>query len=266
MVVTDDQVLTWLGRFVWPFLRLTGLFLTAPFYGSALIPARVKAILVAALAAALAFWLPDLPPFPGNPIVAVYQGVIQIGFGAALGMIMQIVVASVASLGEVAGLSIGLSFAELQFQETAGSTQVLYDIMSWAGLMGYIAVGGPIWLFGAIAHSFQTPSLTPGSSSPADIAGLGVSAWPVLLAFGGSIITTAVLLALPVLAVSLCINVTVGLMTVFAPQLNLLTIGFPLLILGGLSILTGSLGYLHGTMEQLLSRAVLTIATMLHNG
>jgi flagellar biosynthetic protein FliR len=261
MVLTDHQVLTWLGRFTWPFLRLTGLFLTAPFYGSTLIPARVKAILVAALAAALAFWLPDLPPFPGNPIIAVYEGVIQIAVGAALGMVMQIVVASVASLGEVAGLAIGLSFAELQFQETAGATQVLYDIMSWAGLMGFIAVGGPIWLFGAIAHSFQM-----GHSVQTGMAGLSVSAWPSLLAFGSSIITTAVLLALPVLAVSLCINLTVGLMTVFAPQLNLLTIGFPLLILGGLSIFTGSLGYLHGAIEQLLSRAVQTIATMLHNG
>jgi flagellar biosynthetic protein FliR len=133
--------------------------------------------------------------------------------------------------------------------------------MSWAGLMGFIAVGGPIWLFGAIAHSFAISH--PGQTG---MAGLSVSAWPSLLAFGSSIITTAVLLALPVLAVSLCINLTVGLMTVFAPQLNLLTIGFPLLILGGLSIFTGSLGYLHGAIEQLLSRAVQTIATMLHNG
>jgi flagellar biosynthetic protein FliR len=221
---------------------------------------------VAAFAAALAFWLPDLPPFPDNPIIAVYQGVIQIAFGAALGMVMHVVVASVASLGEVAGLAIGLSFAELQFQETTGATQVLYDIMTWAGLMGYIAVGGPIWLFGAIAHSFQAHPFEAGQSVQAGMAGLSISAWPSLLAFGGSIMTTAVLLALPVLAVSLCINITVGLMTVFAPQLNLLTIGFPLLILGGLSIFTGSLGYLHGTIEQLLSRAVQTIATMLHNG
>jgi len=255
MVVTEDQILTWLGRFLWPFLRITGLFLTAPFYGSTLIPARVKAILAAALAAALAFWLPDLPAFPGDPLNAIYQGIVQITFGAALGMVMQIVVAAIASLGEVAGLAIGLSFAELQFQETSGATQVLYDIMSWTGLMGFIALGGPIWLFGALAHSFQTGT-----------AGLGFAAWPSLIAFGSSIITTAVLLALPVLAVSLCINITVGLMTVFAPQLNLLTIGFPLLILGGLTILTGSLGYVQGALERLLRGAVQTIAAMLPHG
>jgi flagellar biosynthetic protein FliR len=261
MVVTENAVLTWLGRFLWPFLRITGLFLTAPFYGSSLIPARVKALLAAALALALSLWLPDLPAFPGSPIEAIYQGVIQIAFGAAIGMAMQIVVAAVASLGEVAGLAIGLSFAELQFQEATGATQVLYDIMSWAGLMGYIALGGPLWLFGAIAHSFQG-----GTGDLSGMGGMGFAAWPSLVTFGGTIFTTAVLLALPVLAVSLCVNLTVGLMTVFAPQLNLLTIGFPLLILAGLSILTGSLGYLDGATAHLLSTAVRTIAAMLHDG
>jgi flagellar biosynthetic protein FliR len=255
MVVTDSEVLTWLGRFVWPFLRITGLFLTAPFYGSTLIPMRVKALLAAALAGALAFWLPNLPAFPGDPITAIYQGIIQVGFGAAIGEVMQIVVASISSLGEVAGLAMGLSFAELQFQDAPGTTQVLYDIMSWAALMGFIAVGGPIWLFAAIAHSFDTGT-----------AGLAPAAWPALLAFGGSVITTAVMLAVPVMAISLAINVTVGLLTVFSPQLNLLTIGFPLLILGGLSILTASLGHLPGSIERLLDMAASTIAVMVPRG
>ena len=255
MVVTDGQVLTWLGRFVWPFLRITGIFLTAPFYGSSLIPMRVKALLAATLAGALAFWLPALPAFPGDPINAIYQGVIQIGFGAAIGMVMQLVVAAIAGLGEVAGLAMGLSFAELQFQDVPGSTQVLYDIMSWTALMGFIALGGPIWLFAAIAHSFQSGG-----------AGLTPGAWPVLLAFSNSVMTTAVILAVPVMAVSLSINITVGLLTVFSPQLNLLTIGFPLLILGGLSILTASLGNLPYSIAHLLSGAVTTIAAMVSHG
>ena len=255
MVVTDGQVLTWLGRFVWPFLRITGVFLTAPLYGSALIPMRVKAILAAVLAGSLAFWLPNLPAFPGDPITAIYQGIVQICFGAAIGMVMQIVVASIASLGEVAGLAMGLSFAELQFQDVPGSTQVLYDIMSWTALMGFIALGGPIWLFAAIAHSFAGGA-----------AGLAPTAWPALIQFGSSVITTAVMLAVPVMAISLAINVTVGLLTVFSPQLNLLTIGFPLLILGGLSILTASLTDLPGSILHLLNAAVRTIAVMVPRG
>ena len=68
------------------------------------------------------------------------------------------------------------------------------------------------------------------------------------------------------MAISLAINVTVGLLTVFSPQLNLLTIGFPLLILGGLSILTASLTDLPGSIEHLLNAAVRTIAVMVPRG
>lgn len=78
-----DPAVFRIGHFPWSFLRITGLFLTAPLYGPALIPVQVKVSLAAALAAALAFWLPDLPAFPDDPASAIYQG-------AILGMAMQI--------------------------------------------------------------------------------------------------------------------------------------------------------------------------------
>ena len=255
MVLTEGQVLTWLGHFLWPFLRITGLFLTAPLYGSTLLPNQVKALMAAAFAAALAFWLPNLPPYPGDPAAAILQGLIQISFGAVLGLAMQIIVTTVACAGEIVGLSIGLGFAELQFREAGAVTPVLYDLMLWAGLMAYIAAGGPVWLFAAIAHSFQA-GVTVGN----------ISAWNDLSSLGGTIISAAVWLALPVLAVSLSINITVGLTTVFAPQMNLLTIGFPLLILLGLWIFADSLGAMNHDFCHLIAMAMRSISAMLPHG
>lgn len=230
MVVSEAAILLWLGHFLWPFLRITGLFLTAPLYGSPLIPGMVKAMLAAAFAAALALWLPNLPPFPADPPAAIYAGITQITYGAVLGTIMQIVVASIASAGEIAGLAMGLSFAELQFRASSGATPVLYDIMLWAGLLGFMAVGGPVWMFSALAHSFANGITPPPLGS-----------WVALADLGGTLFSAAIGLALPVLAVSLAVNFTVGLATVFAPSLNLLSIGFPLLILSGLWVMLASL-------------------------
>lgn len=255
MVLSETQVLTWLGHFLWPFLRITGMFLTAPFYGSAYIPSLVRVAVAAALAAALAFWLPDLPAFPGDPISAMFQGVIQIAFGAVLGMAMQIVVTSVACAGEIVGLSIGLGFAEMQLNEASASTPILYDILFWVGLMGYLAAGGPIFLFGALAHSFQN------GVGVDNIANLGD-----LTSLGSIVISAAVWLALPVIAVSLCINLTVGLTTVFAPQLNLLSIGFPLLIMSGLWILVGSIGFMDRDLHHLMTIGMRSIVAMLSHG
>lgn len=256
MVVSEQQVLAWLGSFVWPFLRVTGLFLTAPVFSSSLIPAQVKALLVLALSFALALWVPDLPPFPNYPAAAVVQIIVQISVGAAIGLINQIMVYSVAGAGEIAGLSIGFSFAVLQFRDASGESQALYNLFFWLGLMGYIALGGPVWTFAALAHSFAGGELN----------GISFSNWHQLALFGGSLLTSAVMLAAPILAVALCINLSVGLLTVFAPQLNLLSVGFPMLILAGLATLTLSLAFYGGPLQSMSEAAARAMALMLAHG
>jgi flagellar biosynthetic protein FliR len=252
MVLNQATVMLWLGHFLWPFLRVTGLCLTAPIYGSNMVPNTVKAALAAVYAAALAMWLPNLPAFPGDPASAIYAGITQIAYGALLGLVMQIVILAVASTGEIAGLAMGLSFAELQFRESPGVTPVLYNIMLWAGLLGFLAAGGPVWLFVAIAHSFE--------------AGVGlpdIQSWTAVMSLGGTLISSAVCLAMPVLAVTLCVNLTVGLTTVFSPQMNLLTIGFPLLVLAGLWVMAGSTGYLGHMVAQLMDQGMALLSNMI---
>jgi flagellar biosynthetic protein FliR len=254
LVLNEADVLGWLGRFLWPFLRITGLFLTAPLYNSAFVPRMVKVAISTTYAISLAMWLPSLPPFPGDPASAILQGLLQISQGALLGMLMQIVVSTVASAGELVGLSIGLGFAELQFREATTVTPVLYDIMFWAGLIGYMTAGGPLWLFAALAHSFQN-----------GVAGVTFTSWAAISAFGGTLIASAVWLALPVLAVSLCVNIIVGLSTVFAPQMNLLTIGFPLLILTALWLFSSTISYLDRDIKLLVLQAASVGSRMLNH-
>lgn len=255
MVLNQAALMAWLGAVLWPFLRLTGLFLTAPLYSSSLIPARVKAVLVFGFAWCLSFWLPPLPSFPTDPARIMVEAGLQLSVGGAIGLIAQLVVFAVASIGEIAGLSMGLSFAALQFRDAEGNTETLYDLMLWLGLVAYIVFGGPAWLLGAVAHSFSL-----------GLDGLSADSWSRIARFGGVVISSAVMLAMPVMAVSLCVNLTVALMTVFAPQLNLLTVGFPVLILAGLSVLAGSVLFLNAPVQDLLNQAARLIAVVLAHG
>jgi flagellar biosynthetic protein FliR len=253
MVLNQPEILAWLGHFLWPFLRVTGLFLTAPLYSSPLIPVQVKAVMAAMYAAALAVWLPNLPPFPGDPIAAIFAGALQIAYGAAIGLAAQMVVYAIAGAGEIAGLSMGLGFAELQFREATTATPVLYDIMFWVATMAFFAANGPVWVFAALAHSFA--------------GGIGIGDfgnYSGLLGLGGTLISAAVAIAMPVIAVALCVNITVGLLSVFAPQLNVLTIGFPLLILVGLWMLGASTGYFSPDFLRLMRQAMDATAQLIH--
>jgi len=143
----------------------------------------------------------------------------------------------------------------LQFKEATTATPVLYDIMSWAGIMGYIVIGGPFWLFGALAHSFQT-GVTLG----------GLSNWNDLTMVGSSFMTSAVWLAMPVMAVTLSVNIIVGLTSIFTAQLNILTIGFPLLILAGLWIFIGSIGTMNQDFHAIFMAAIRGAAMMIPHG
>lgn len=256
MVLSEHQILAWLGSFVWPFLRVTGLFLTAPLFSSTMIPAPVKAVLVLCLSLCLSLWLPHLPPVPSLVPALMLQAAVQISIGAAIGLLNQVLVYAVAGAGEIAGLSMGFSFAVLQFRDTSGESQALFDMFFWLGLMGYIALGGPVWVFAALAHSFQ----------PGNLDGIGFANWHDFSIFCGTLLTSAVTLAAPVLALALCINLTIGLLTVFAPQLNILSIGFPILILAGLTTLVLSLGLYPVPMRRLSEEIARAVALILGHG
>jgi flagellar biosynthetic protein FliR len=243
----------WLGHFLWPFLRITGLMLTAPVYGSAMVPNAVKAALALALAACLALWLPGLPSYPGAPAAAMAAGLSQIAYGALLGLFMHVVIAAISGAGEMAGLAMGLSFAELTFRDSPGVTPVLYDLMLWAGLLAYMAAGGPVWLFAVLAHSFDRGIGLPPLTD-----------WAAFSNSGAMLFSGAVTLALPVMAVSLCVNLIVGLTTVFAPSMNLLSIGFPLLILAGLWALAGAAPSMGHEAAALMLAAERGVAALSH--
>ncbi len=252
MVLSEHDVMMWLGRFLWPFLRITGLFLTAPLFNSAFIPRVVKLSITASYAVALALWLPTLPRVPDDILSIMILGLLQIVTGALMGFVLQIAVSAVACAGELVGLSIGLGFAELQFREATSATPVLYDLMFWGGLIGYLVVGGPIWLFAALAHSFQMHSEIAFYNSLSGI-----------LAFSNMLITSSLWIALPVMIAAFCVNIIVAISTVFAPQMNLLTVGFPILILTGLYVFALSLTYFHASIQFVMNQALLCISAIL---
>ena len=196
------------GHFLWPFLRITGLFLTAPLYGSSSIPAQVKSAPRRQLCRRAGHLAAGSAALPGRSRQRDFAGVYPdrlrraAGHGDADRRLRH-------CLRRRGGrLSMGLGFAELQFRGNAGITPVLYDIMSWAGLLGFMAA----------------PAGRSGCSPPWPIPsahGIGTGAARLLdqpRRPGGRAVQLRRSGLLPVLAVSLCVNLTVGLTTVFAPQ------------------------------------------------
>jgi flagellar biosynthetic protein FliR len=246
MLITEQQVMAALAAFFWPFTRITGVLMTAPVLGSAILPIQFRVALSVLLAGCLAAWGGPFPPLPTTiPAIALY-GVLQISFGAGIGLVGLIIVSAIAGAGEVASYALGTNFATLVAISSDTATPVLYDIFYWTGLLLYFGLGGPFWIMEAVRHSFASnPFGIPTAISVRDLFG-----------YGGTILTAAVTLALPVLAASLALNAVTGMANALASQLNIFSIGFPLLFLGGIWVLAASIVYIEPAAAALLHQGI----------
>lgn len=232
MVITDAQVMAWLGRFVWPFMRTSGLVLTAPILGSRYVPARARVLVSALLAVVLAASVPQMPVLAGDTWAVMFRAGANVIYGAALGFAMWVAVTAIAVSGEMMGLSMGLGFARLSAPATGTDMPVMAEIMLWSGLMAYLAVGGPQWLIAALYHSFLTNPL----------ARIPAGGWHAIALEGEQMFVDGLWLALPVVVAGLAVNAVLGVITSFAPSLNIFSVGFPLLYLVGIWLLLGVSG------------------------
>lgn len=224
MVLTEHQILQWLGRFVWPFMRITGLVMSAPLLGSRYIPVYIRVLSAAMLGLVLASALTNLPPMPSDPWSVMVLSAMNMLYGATLGFIMWVAVSAITVSGEMMGLSMGLGFARLSSPSNGTEMPVVSEMMLWTGLMAYLAAAGPVWMIAALYHSFITHPL----------ASIATGSGQAIARAGADMFVYGLWLALPVVIAGIAVNAVLGVVTAMAPSLNIFSVGFPLLYLVGL--------------------------------
>lgn len=228
MEITFAQLHAWLVTFLWPFMRLSAFLMAAPLLGHTAVPARVKIGLAALLSVAVA---PGLPPLPEAPVwswaglgIVVEQTLI----GAAMGLALRVMFTAVQATGEYIGLQMGLAFATFVSPDGA-NTVVLSRIFNMIALMMFLAVNGHLIVIDTLATSFRT--------LPIGYTGLNPGGLELLARYGGTIFASGLLLALPVVAALLIVNLSLGILNRSAPQLTVFSVGFPTSLTLGLLLL-----------------------------
>lgn len=235
ITVTSAQLEAWLATLLWPFLRIAALLVSEPLLGHRAIPIRARMAFALVLAWLLATVLPPPPPVGLASAEGLLIAVQQILIGVTLGFSMRLLLAAVEMAGSVAGLSMGLGFAVFYDPQNSAQVPVLGQFMGLMAILVFFAINGHLMVIAALAESFRILPI-----SPTPLAAGGFQA--VALA-GGQLFVIGVLLALPVLAALLIVNVAMGVMSRAAPQLNLFAVGFPLTLIAGFAVLFLALPY-----------------------
>jgi len=240
--LTDAQINAWLINFIWPLTRILGMIMVAPVFGHRAVPGRVKIGLGIFIALIIAPTLPPMPDVGLGSWHGLFILVQQLLIGVAIGFIMRIVFAAVETAGEIVGLQMGLGFASFFDPQSAGQTLVLARFYNMLALLVFLAVNAHLLMIGVLVDSFQTLPISPQPLSAAGFYNVA--------AFGSTVFSVGLQLALPLIAILLMTNLSLGILTRSAPQLNIFAIGFPITLGVGLIVLDITLPYFAPLLEQ----------------
>lgn len=231
--------------FLLTLLRVSLVMFLLPFWGGDYIPVLVKAALCLVLTMAL--W-PHLSfpgeLFPAHPLGIFTMILAELVLGLVLGLCVNFVFAGIQTGGEIMGFQMGFTMMTLADPASGAQVSITSTILHMVTLVVFLAMDGHLHLLRALAESFAF--IPPG--------GLRITG-PLtgdVLQFSGTMFSLAVRIAAPVMVALLMVELTLALMGRAAPQMNLLTLGFPAKIAVGfffMSILFSTLS-LH--MEDII--------------
>jgi flagellar biosynthetic protein FliR len=222
-------------------LRVGGLLLVAPMWSARTVPMRLRTATLVLFAVLLLPTALASAPATGVAITpATFLGETLIGF--AIGFAGAIVIAGAEAAGDVLSISIGLSGAAIMNPTDGGQTLVLGQFMQLFALTLLLTAGGHLLMLEALADTFRILPLG-GTLAMADGA-------RALAETGAALFGTAIRFAAPVLGAIMLANVSLGVLSRAAPQLNIFSVAFPLQIGIGLLVFALSLSVVAAAFEQ----------------
>ncbi len=208
-------------------LRVGGLLLIAPMWSAKTVPMRVRTACLVIFAVLLLPTALASAPAGGAVITpASFIGETLIGF--AIGMAGAVIVAGAEAAGDMMSISIGLSGASIFNPMNGGQTMVLGQFMQLLTLVLLLTAGGHVMMLQALAETFRILPLG-GELHMAEGA-------RSLATAGSTIFGAALRFSAPVLGAIMLANMSLGVLSRAAPQLNIFSVAFPLQI--GIGMLT----------------------------
>ena len=216
---------------LWPMIRISAFLLSSPFFSIRAVSVRIRVLLATVLTwmvYPLADW-PAVDPISAEGLREVFS---QVFIGVLMGLILQVVNASLVVGGQAISASMGLGMANMM-DPNMGNVPVIAQFLIIISTLIFLGLGGHVLVITMLLESFYLLPIGELVNLQPLIA--LVIEWSAMIFLG------AVLMALPILVSLLFINIGLGVITRAAPALNIFAVGFPAMILAGVILLSMSM-------------------------
>jgi flagellar biosynthetic protein FliR len=204
-------------------LRMSIILFMLPVFSYAGVPSVVKALIVLALSIMLfPVVSKDISPVPLDlpGLTSIIIG--ELIYGILFSLSMTIIIAAFHLAGELIGFEMGFGFAQVADPQTGARFTVLSVWTQLLATLIFFSINGHHMVLKILVESFKTVPI----GSFALTSGL----YGKVLLLSTMLFTLAIKLAAPVLTVLVLTQMGLGLMSKFAPQINILATSFPLTI------------------------------------
>ena len=214
-------------------VRISGIFIMAPFLGSINIPQYVRvgtALVISIVMFPSVDAISGTQPVP--PTVIGYAALVlkELFVGWLIGFVAYLSFATIHMAGKVMDMQVGFSIVNVMDPSSGQQIPLIGSFLYNLSVIVFLVTNGHHVLLTALIRSFQSVPLQSMSADP--------SIAELITRFTVGIFTTGMQIALPVSFAILLTNVGLGILARTMPQLNIFVVGVPLQIVVGLFMLS----------------------------
>lgn len=210
---------------VFPFLRATEL------------PTTFKALM--AFFITLVFYLPlsqRIAPIPTDPILLTGVILGEMIFGIVLSFALLLILGAFELAGEIISFQMGFGFAQVADPLTGVQLTLISRFLQFFATLIFFAIDGHHFIITAVYKSFESFPVGNFANFPSESLGAQI------ITLSSTCLTLAIKIAAPIIVVLFLTELGMGLIAKFAPQINILVVGFAVTILVGIIFAALSIG------------------------
>ncbi len=227
MEYPTSLVLEWIASYFWPFSRISAMLMVMTVTGARFVSPRIRLYLSLVVTFAV---MPAVPAVPTDIDLVSLEGFLitfdQILIGVAMGTVTTFIIQTFVLLGQILGMQSSLGFASMVDPANGQNTPLLGQLFMFLTTMFFLATDGHLKMIHLVVYSFTSLPIGSGSLTAVDFRELAL--------WFGLMFKTALSMSLSGIIALLTINLSFGVMTRAAPQLNIFALGFSFALLVGL--------------------------------
>lgn len=235
--------------FLLVFIRISTFVFLMPIFSSKIIPLPVKALFSVILT-----WIITplinipLSHFPTSALGFFLIVLQELFVAMTLALFLRFVFAGLQVAGQMVGIQMGLSIANIMDPQTGTQSVVIAQFAYMIALLLFLVTNGHHAIIRAVVESFSL--LPPGRLF------LSKSVYEMIMLLGQEMFVLSIKLMAPVMALLFLSQVALGILAKLVPQINMLIVSFSINVALGLFFFGLTLQYFWPVLARSLDKAI----------